>query len=127
MSKHKKVFISFLTAILVMAVCGIMPESKQVLADTNETYGETALYKGVSSASTNRVHAKKGYKVGVSTRGKKVRVKIFRYGKLVHSYTEKTSGIKMKFRNFSGSGDYSVRVYNNSSKTLTAGVEISAY
>lgn len=40
-----------------------MPELKQVLADTNEMYGETALYKGVSSASTNQVHAKKDIKL----------------------------------------------------------------
>ena len=94
-----------------------------VQASTSYTYGESQIYSGVSSASTNRIHATHGYKVHISqASGQRVRFKVFRYGSEVHSRV----AVGPTTVNYSGFGDYSVRVYNNSRNSLKAGVSISA-
>lgn len=94
-----------------------------VQASTSYTYGESQIYSGVSSASTNRIHVTHGYKVHISqASGQRVRFKVFRYGSEVHSRV----AVGPTTVNYSGSGDYSVRVYNNSRNSLKAGVSISA-
>ncbi|WP_289683095.1 hypothetical protein [Lactobacillus intestinalis] len=94
-----------------------------VQASTSYTYGESQIYSGVSSASTNRIHATHGYKVHISqASGQRVRFKVFRYGSEVHSRV----AVGPTTVNYSGFVDYSVRVYNNSRNSLKAGVSISA-
>ena len=98
-----------------------------VQASTSYTYGESQIYSGVSSASTNRIHATHGYKVHISqASGQRVRFKVFRYGSEVHSRVAVGPTTVPTTVNYSGFGDYSVRVYNNSRNSLKAGVSISA-
>lgn len=126
----KKAIVSLLTASsLAMVGTPLLSNMNQTMVPTsiNEaqaataTYSECQIYKGVSSASTTRIHVTSRYKI-LATPSKKVKISIFRYGKLVRSVypTKRTT------YTYSGSGDYSVRVYNNTAKTLACGISIQA-
>lgn len=91
---------------------------------TSVTHGETGLSKGQSSASTNRIHSSGRYRVHIVVyKGNNLTAKVFRYGSQVHSF-KVTKGNNVKY--FNGTGDYSVRVYNNSKKNAVVGVDINA-
>lgn len=91
---------------------------------TSVTHGETGLSEGQSSASTNRIHSSGRYRVHIVVyHGSNLTVKVFRYGSEVHSFTV-SKGNNIKY--FNGTGDYSVRVYNNSKKSALVGVDIDA-
>lgn len=99
-------------------------EETVMTRSTSVTHGESGLAEGQSSASTNRIHSTGRYRIHlVVYRGSNLTVKVFRYGKEVHSF-KVSKGNTIKY--FNGTGDYSVRVYNNSKKTARVGIDIDA-
>lgn len=87
------------------------------------TWGETGMSPGVSSASTNRVKVKSKMKVVINNYTPKkgsVKVTIFKSGSAWYTYyVSSKSDVTLK-----GSGDFSVRIYNNSAKNLKASATI---
>lgn len=102
----------------------LMSTEKTPTVQAASNYSETGVYPGVSSASTTRVHANKNYTIHVTQSAHQtVKVSVFRYGKLSH--TKYVTGNRTI--SYNGSGDYSVRVYNNSRNSLRAGISITAH
>lgn len=110
--------------ILSIGVYSTVPvlSATSVIASTRITHGEGGLPLGQSSAYTNRIHATGHYTIRIEG-SKKVRIKIFRYGKVVHSFVTKKSAIVKRYK---GYGDYSLRAYNNKKKKLSVGLQIDA-
>lgn len=90
---------------------------------TRATWGETGIYQGVSSASTTRVKVKSKMNVVIhnyTSKNGAAKVTIFKSGVAWYTYyVSSHSDVTLK-----GSGDFSVRIYNNSAKNIRASATI---